>query len=118
MDSKLFGRALVIAVAALALAAVFQELEKPEEERKWHGRVAGFIPYDFRLPTLARLRNAYWNPYEHRVLTPPLFGIGWAVNFYSLLENLGLIGTGLSEEDFLMPTQAIKDLLRESPSAD
>ena len=113
MGDKWFSRALLVTVVTLTLAAVFQELEKPKEERKWHGKVAGIIPYDFRLPTLERFLGAYWNPYERRVFTPEVFGIGWAINFYTLLENLGVIGAGTSEEDFLMPTRAIKDLLRE-----
>jgi len=118
MGSKWFSRALIVIGASLTLAAVCQELEKPEEERKWHGRLAGIIPYDFRLPTIERLREAYWNPYERRVFTPRVFGVGWAINFYTLLENLGVIGVGVSEEEFLMPTQAIKDLLRESTTAE
>jgi len=101
-------------VVALALAAVFQELEKPEEERKWHGKIAGFIPYDFRTPTIERLKEAYWNPYERRVLTPEVFGIGWAINFYRLLENVGLIRQDVSEESFLMPTKSIKDVLEQT----
>jgi len=101
-------------VVALALAAVFQELEKPEEERKWHGKIAGFIPYDFRMPSIERLKEAYWNPYERRVLTPEVLGIGWAINFYRLLENVGLIRQGVSEESFLMPTKSIKDVLEQT----
>jgi hypothetical protein len=118
METKWFERLLQAAVIALAVAAVCQEMEKPKEERKWYGRVARFIPYDFRAPTLERVRNAYWNPYDHRLFTHPLFGIGWAVNFYALLDDLGLIGASPSEEDFLMPTRAIKDLIRESSAAD
>ena len=36
-------RVLQVAVVALTLAAVFQELEKPEEKREWHGKVAGIF---------------------------------------------------------------------------
>jgi len=96
---------------ALALAAVCKELEKPKEERKWHGTVAGFVPYDFRLPTGEKFREAYWNPFESRIFTPEVFGIGWAINFYALLERLRLIGQAVTEEDFLMPSEAMKDLL-------
>ena len=118
MSDKWVGRIIGAAVVALAMAAVFQELEKPKEERKWHGRVAGIIPYDFRTPTIERFLESYWNPYERRVFTPEVFGIGWAINFYTLLENLGVVKSGISEEDFLMPTQAIKDLLREPTTAE
>ncbi len=102
----------------LALAAICQELEKPEEERKWHGKIAGFIPYDFRIPTRKRLKEAYWNPMERRVFTPEVFGIGWAINFYRLLENIGVIEQDVSEESFLMPTESIKKVLEQAQPAD
>jgi hypothetical protein len=73
---------------SLIAAAAFQELQKPPEERTWHGRIGGFVPYDLRVPTPERLREAYWNPDEPRVFTDRVLGIGWAVNFYSLLEVL------------------------------
>ena len=113
---------LQVTVVALTLAAVFQELEKPKEERKWHGKVAGIFPYDFRIPTIERLKESYWNPYESRVFTPPVFGLGWAINFYALLENLRVIEEDVSEESFLMPTQAMKEamkgLLQTPPTPD
>ena len=76
------------AAMGLVAAAVYQELQKPPEERTWYGRVARFVPYDFRLPTLERLREAYWNPDEHRIFTDRVLGVGWAINFYSLLQVL------------------------------
>ena len=113
---------LQVTVVALTLAAVFQELEKPKEERKWHGKVAGIFPYDFRIPTIKRLKESYWNPYESRVFTPPVFGLGWAINFYALLENLRVIEEDVSEESFLMPTPAMKEamkgLLQTPPTPD
>jgi len=113
---------LQVTVVALTLAAVFQELEKPKEERKWHGKVAGVFPYDFRIPTIERLKESYWNPYESRVFTPPVFGLGWAINFYALLENLRVIEEDVSEESFLMPTPAMKEamkgLLQTPPTPD
>ena len=111
MNSKWLIRMLQATAITLALTAVCQELEKPEEERKWHGVVAGFIPYDFRTPTVDKFKEAYWNPYERRILTSEVFGIGWAINFYALLERLRLIGEGISEENFLMPTKSIKETL-------
>ncbi|GAI02872.1 unnamed protein product [marine sediment metagenome] len=48
-----------------------------------------------------------------------MFGIGWGVNLYALLERLRLFGeTYVSEEDFLKPTKAIKELLAETPAAE
>jgi Family of unknown function (DUF5808) len=66
--------------AALVAAAVAQELRKPSSERTWHGRLVGFIPYDFRPPTLERFRDAWWSPDDPRILTDRVFGVGWAVN--------------------------------------
>ena len=112
MDNKWFIRAIQTVMITLTLAAVCQELEKPKEERKWHGKVAGFIPYDFRIPTIERIKEAYWNHNERRVFIPEVFGVGWAINFYRLLENMGVIQQAVvSEEDFLMPTKSIKDVL-------
>jgi hypothetical protein len=61
-------------------AALYQELRKPDPERTWHGKVAGVIPYDFRLPTLERLRAAYWDPSSDVIFSEKVFGVGWAVN--------------------------------------
>ena len=60
--------------------ALYQELKKPDAERTWHGKVAGVVPYDFRLPTFERLREAYWNPESDRIFSEHVFGVGWAVN--------------------------------------
>ena len=115
MSREWLTRIIQAATVAVVLTAVCQELERPEEERRWQGKVAGFIPYDFRPPTLERLRETYWNPYERRVLTPTIFGVGWAINLYALLENLGIIGQAdVSEESFLMPTESLKQILKES----
>ena len=81
------GRLLRAAALFLTLAAVAQELSKPEGERSWHGRVGG-VPYDFRFPTLKRFKDAYWNPADRRVFTDRVVGIGWAVNFAQLLPRL------------------------------
>ncbi len=61
-------------------AAIYQELRKPDAERTWHGKVAGVVPYDFRVPTIDRLRAAYWDPDTDQVFTDRVFGVGWAVN--------------------------------------
>jgi hypothetical protein len=61
-------------------AALYQELRKPDSERTWHGKVAGVVPYDFRLPTIERLREAYWAPERDEIFSERVFGVGWAVN--------------------------------------
>ena len=40
------------------------------------------VPYEFRAPTASRVRERLWNPDDRRILTPPVFGIGWSVNLY------------------------------------
>jgi len=44
------------------------------------GELFGFVPYDFRAPTVERLRARMWNPELDRLLTPHTFGVGWTVN--------------------------------------
>jgi hypothetical protein len=74
--------------AGLIVAAIAQELAKPKAERTWTGRVLGFVPYDFRRPTLRRIKEAYWNPDDDRLFTERVLGVGWAINFYRLRELL------------------------------
>ena len=71
MDRDFINKAIPVAIMTLALVAVCQEMEKPREERKWNGRVAGIVPYDFRKPALDRLKDAYWNPYDCLLYTSP-----------------------------------------------
>lgn len=81
-------RTLVVLAAA---GAVYRELRLPPEERTWHGRLLGFIPYDFRIPTLARLRDAYFNTASDRIFSPEPIGVGWAVNVAAVLRRLGVL---------------------------
>jgi len=83
-------RAAIAAVAVLAAAAVATELRKPPGKRRWHGRVAGLVPYDFRPPTLDRLERTWWNPRERRLLVDTAFGLGWDLNFGAVARLLGL----------------------------
>jgi hypothetical protein len=72
---------LIRTLAWVALAAaLYQELKKPAEERTWHGKVLGSVPYDFRVPTFERFRDAYWDPDTDRVFSDKVIGVGWAVN--------------------------------------
>ena len=72
---------LIRSLAWMAFAAaIYQELRKPADARTWNGKVAGTVPYDFRLPTLDRLRQAYWNPDNEQIFSERVFGVGWAVN--------------------------------------
>jgi hypothetical protein len=90
---KRFRRFMLGLGMGVVAAAVYQERQKPAEDRTWHGQVGGLVPYDFRPPTLERLQEAYWNPDEPRVFTDRVLGVGWAINFYSLLEILSELMT-------------------------
>ena len=80
---------VVRSLAWLALfGAVYQELRKPPPERSWQGRVLGVVPYDFRVPTWQRLRDAYWDPTNDRVFTDHVFGVGWGVNIPVAVRKL------------------------------
>jgi hypothetical protein len=79
-------RLIELAVVALTVAAVVHELRQPRAERTWHGRVAK-VPYDFRLPSPARIRGRLWQPSEPAVLVPRSFGLGWTVNFGSVVAR-------------------------------
>jgi hypothetical protein len=80
------GRLIRAIILMLTLAAVAKELNKPEAERTWHGRIAG-VPYDFRWPTLKRFKQAYWNPADDRIFTDRVIGVGWAINLAQVLPR-------------------------------
>src|SRR3982074_38670 len=75
-------RLLRVAVVGLVVAAVATELSKPDNDRPWHGKGGGIVPYDFRPPTWERIRTAYWNPDSESLFSDRVFGVGWAVNLY------------------------------------
>ena len=106
-------RLLEAAAITITIAAIAQELEKSPEERTWHGKL-GFIPYDFRFPGLRRFRDSLWNPDDERVFTEPVFGPGWGINFFRLLEKCRIVRESyLTEDDFLMPTPTLRKVLEE-----
>jgi Family of unknown function (DUF5808) len=92
----------------LTVAAISQEMAKPEQERTWHGKVLGIVPYDFRPPTWERIRRAYWNTDDPRLFTDRVFGVGWGINLYR--------ASTLLEQGFrtLMGTKALTGAQRSS----
>jgi Family of unknown function (DUF5808) len=80
------SRLIGMAAMAAAVAAVTKELRRPASERTWHGEVAGFVPYDFRAPTMDRVKERLWSPDDPRVFKPQVFGVGWTVNLGRLLS--------------------------------
>ena len=65
--------------------AITQQLQRPPEERTWYGKIAG-IPYDFRIPSVERLRATFWNKDTSQILLPQAFGIGWSINLYPIIH--------------------------------
>ena len=68
-----------LTVAAVA-GAIYKELRLPPEERTWHGRLLSVVPYDFRVPTPAKLIRAWWNPGSDTLVSETPFGVGWSIN--------------------------------------
>ena len=58
------------------------------------------VPYDFRMPTLERVRRRWWNPEDSRVFTPHVFGVGWSLNLYQILRLLRSSGDGGAAEEY------------------
>jgi len=61
------------------------------------GRLFGFLPYDFRLPTMAKVAGRIYQP-GGPVFVPKVFGAGWTLNFASRRSWLllgGLLAIGL-----------------------
>ena len=80
---KRFVRAVWVAVAGAAIADALRHGRR-------HGEVFGFVPYEFRIPTLERAKQRMWSPRSHRILTPTTFGIGWSVNLGRLARLVHL----------------------------
>ena len=78
--------------------ALYQELKKPAEERTWHGKVAGVVPYDFRVPDLRRIKEAYWDPESDVLFTEKVIGVGWSVNLPVAMRKLSEIAQQYSAQ--------------------
>jgi hypothetical protein len=46
------------------------------------------IPYDWRRPSLSRMRERVWNPNDRRLFTPKSFGWGYTINLYELMRRI------------------------------
>lgn len=49
------------------------------------------IPFDWRRPSLVRLRERWWNREDPRVFTPKAFGWGYDINLAALLMRLRIL---------------------------
>lgn len=72
----------------IGAVAIIGELRKSPSERTWHGKVADFVPYDFRMPTVARFRETYWSP-NGPIISSKLWGVGWALNLGAIKARFG-----------------------------
>ena len=79
-------RLVVSVVAGFGLIVLFRMLDRRGIVRP-HGSALG-VPYDFRLPTVERLKQTYWNPEDRRVVVPKAFGVGFDVNFGALVRRV------------------------------
>ena len=87
------GGLLRLLTFGFTIAAIVKELRLPKEERTWHGAV-WIVPYDLRVPTPARIRAAWWDPDDDRIIGPRAFGVGWAVNVPGLAHAVRSLGGG------------------------
>ena len=67
-------------VRLLWLTVVGAAIADAVRNERSYGELFGFVPYDFRVPTIERARARTWNPTSQRILTPTTFGVGWSVN--------------------------------------
>lgn len=77
-----------LALMVIGAFAIITELRKPTAERTWHGKVADFVPYDFRMPNTKRIRETYWNP-DGPIMSSKLWGVGWTLNIGALKQRFG-----------------------------
>lgn len=56
--------------------------------RKSQGHFLG-LPYNWKKPTWAEVRRAYWDPDESRVVVPKTYGWGMDINFAPLFQRRG-----------------------------
>lgn len=75
-----------IGLTTLMGMAIGEQLRLPPQERTWQGKIFG-IPYDFRKPTLERLRATFWNADNDDLLAPKFFGMGWDFNLYPVFHQ-------------------------------
>jgi Family of unknown function (DUF5808) len=46
-----------------------------------------WMPYDWRRPTVKRVKSRWWNPREPRFIVPKSFGWGWSFNLARLARR-------------------------------
>jgi hypothetical protein len=87
-EAGALGWLLRMTIVGAVAAAIYQEMRLPPEQRTWHGRLFGFVPYDFRMPTPSRIVRAWWSPRSGKLFNEQPFGVGWVVNLPVALRAL------------------------------
>lgn len=59
--------------------------ENKDKTGTWLG-----VPFDWRRPTVARVRERWWNADDPRLFTPKTFGWGYDVNLREAARRLRL----------------------------
>ena len=72
-----------VILTAITVATAVQAYRTRQAAGHFYG-----VPYDFRMPTIQRVRDRWWNQDDPRLLTPHVFGVGWSINLYQLRERL------------------------------
>ncbi len=88
---KSVGRLIRSIGFILIVAAIVDQMRRPADERTWTGNILMF-PYDFRIPTLDRFMERWWNANDERLFTPEVFGVGWSVNLYQAVKRFKEMG--------------------------
>ena len=73
-------------VSLFTLAAVAYALKN----KRSHGTFMR-VPFEFRVPTVERVRERWWNPEDESILTQHVFEVGWSLNLYQIGKKLGLL---------------------------
>jgi len=89
---KFFQKLVKWTAIGLVVLAVVEQLRRPAGHRTWNGTVIGFVPYDFRRPTVERMRSRWWNPEDDRLFVPQVFGVGWTINLARVSKLLASNG--------------------------
>ncbi len=79
-------RIIKFVVAAFFAATVAYAIKTKQS----HGRFVG-VPFEFRFPTIHRLKKRMWNKDDPRLFTERPFGIGWTINLYQAAKRIGAV---------------------------
>jgi len=50
------------------------------------------VPYDFRMPTVERIKSTFWDP-NGTIVANRVFGVGWTVNLGAVVAKVRSLST-------------------------